>query len=179
MTPIVCEKPETRVEPDPAMCEEASLYDVSAQVGTGEKAFEEMGPDDVLRPVLGPQGGHHFYAGVRVSGLNPGIRVPGEPEGCPVSLYDAVRGTYTHSFADNVYPPVLTEAWRWMEGTPASAEWFFEYVFIDLNELQRLYEGQDEVAGEAHITLTDKCGTTVEDARPFRLSLTDIEVMEP
>ena len=176
---IICEKPEPRVEPDAAVCEEAAQYEASARVGTGEEAYEEFPLDDVLRPVFGPQGGHHIYAGVRATGLNPGIRVRGEPLGCPVSVYDAVRGTYTHSFADNLYPAVVTEVWRRMEGTPESADWFIDYVYIDLFALQSAYEGQDEVAGEAHVTLTDKCGTTVEDTRPFRLSLTDIETMEP
>ena len=178
MEVIECIKPEPRVEPNPAMCDEAAQYEASALLGAGEEAFQTVEPMDIMNPVLGPQGGHHFYAGVKVTGLNPGVRVPGEPLGCPVSVYDAVRAEYTHSFPEDRVPPVSTTVLRWMEGTSSESTFFSDYVYIDLPLLQSEYAEESELEVQASVVVTDKCGTTVEDSGTLRLSLTDIVVQE-
>ncbi|HJL19574.1 MAG TPA: hypothetical protein RMH99_28180 [Sandaracinaceae bacterium LLY-WYZ-13_1] len=43
-----------------------------AELGTGEVEFEPLAEGDELPYILGPQGGYHFLASVRVRGVEPG-----------------------------------------------------------------------------------------------------------
>ena len=173
-TDVICLEPEARVEPDITVCKEAALHDATATIGTGEGQFETYTPLDALHPIAGPQGGHHIYTSVWVTGLNPGVKVQGEPLGCPVSIYDAVRADYTHHFPDDRVPPVLSTQQREMIGTTADAFFIGEYVYLDLPHLQEQYPELTEIEIQASVTVTDKCGTTVEDSQPFILSLYDL-----
>jgi hypothetical protein len=127
-----------------------------------------------LHAIAGPQGGHHFHASVWVVGLNPGVKVNGEPLGCPVSIYDTVRADYTHHFPDDLVAPIVTTTLREMIGTVAGAFFIGEYIYIDLPDLQEQYPDLTEIEVQASVTVTDKCGTTVEDSRPLLLSLYDV-----
>jgi hypothetical protein len=171
---ILCLEPEPRVEPDLAVCKQAALYDATASIGTGEGQFEVYAPLDLLHAIAGPQGGHHFHASVWVVGLNPGVKVNGEPLGCPVSIYDTVRADYTHHFPDDLVAPIVTTTLREMIGTVAGAFFIGEYIYIDLPDLQEQYPDLTEIEVQASVTVTDKCGTTVEDSRPLLLSLYDV-----
>ena len=171
---VICLEPETRVEPDLSVCKQAALYEATASIGTGEGEFEAYTPLDIFYPIAGPQGGHHVHTGVWVTGLNPGIKVNGDPLGCPVSIYDAVRADYTHHFPDDLVAPVVTTTLREMIGTVAGAFFISEYVYLDLPLLQEQYPEHTEIAVQASVIVTDKCGTTVEDSQPFVLSLYDV-----
>lgn len=171
---ILCLEPEPRVEPDLSVCKQAALYDATASIGTGEGQFESYASLDTFHPIAGPQGGHHIHAGVSVTGLNPGIKVNGEPLGCPVSIYDAVRADYTHHFPDDLVAPIVTTTLREMIGTVAGAFFIGEYVYLDLPHLQKQYPDLTEIEVQASVTVTDKCGTTVEDSRPLLLSLYEV-----
>jgi hypothetical protein len=170
---IICLKPEPRDEPDVVVCEQAADYSTTAIIGTGETEFREYTPDETLYPIFGPQGGHHFFAGVAVTGLNPGVKVPGVPKGCPVSVYDAVYAEYSHSFPEDRVPTLVSPVLREMIGDPEEAVFFGEFIFIDLWTLQSAYPEESEIEVQGSVVATDKCGTTVQNSRPFFLSLED------
>jgi hypothetical protein len=170
---IICLKPEPRDEPDVEVCEQAANYSATAIIGTGETEFRDYEPDEILYPIYGPQGGHHFLAGVAVTGLNPGVKVPGDPKGCPVSVYDAVYAEYSHSFPEDRVPTLVSPVLREMIGDPGEAVYVGEFIFIDLGALQAAYPEESEIEVQGSVVATDKCGTTVQDSRPFFLSLED------
>jgi hypothetical protein len=51
---------------------DAGPVEATAELGTGDTEFEPLSDGDDLAYILGPQGGYHFLASVRVRGVEPG-----------------------------------------------------------------------------------------------------------
>lgn len=159
-----------------SLCDEASGFTASATLGTGQDAFEELAEGDTLRPAFGAQGGYHLWAGVRTTGLDPGagsmVTPPGPimfggmrtpvPRGRdPVTLTTMVR------FDEEDDPGIEGEHRDFLTGTPEMAEHWGITAFVDPWDLS----GEGPHPASLTISVTDGCGTTVEDSRNILVDL--------
>ncbi len=155
------------------VCEEAALYEASATIGYGTTEHSEFDDEVVLKVEHGPQGGQHIYGAVLLTGMNPGERVFSDPKGCgEAEVYDNISIVYTISFPDGLYPDVVENWGWWVEGgTPEESFGGSIQLEMDIWSVMAAYPDQLEIPMEAHVAVTDACGTTVEDSGSFMLSL--------
>ena len=155
------------------VCEEAALYETSATIGYGTTEHNELEESIVLEVEHGPQEGQHIYGAVLLTGINPGERSYSDPQGCAqAAVYDQISITYTISFPDELYPDVVGYGGQWLEdGTPEESFGGYIQLVMDIWSVMAAYPDQLEIPMGAHVTVTDACGTTVEDSGSFMLSL--------
>ena len=165
--------PPTQTFTTEEVCEEAALYEASVTIGYGSTELNEFYEGLVLEVQHGPQGGQHIYGSVLLTGMNPGERVYSDPKGCgQAEVYDNISIVYSLSFPDELYPDVVyTFGWWAEDGTPEESFVGAMQVEMDIWTVISTYPDQLEIPMEAHVVVTDACGTTVEDSGSFMLSL--------
>ena len=170
LTVSACDTRQTR-------CKEAADHSPTARIGTGVKTFESIDDDDVLPAIWGPQGGHHVWGSVMVTGLNPGAGEMVNPNpdidgGMPVYEprgEDVVSVTFSMAFYEDQLASYEVPFLGFFEGTSEQSELLGKTVFVDLTDIADTYPGVKELPVEMSVTVEDACGTVVSDRQTFFL----------
>jgi hypothetical protein len=155
-------------------CEGVDIIPASQTfIGYGTTEHSEFDDEVVLKVEHGPQGGQHIYGAVLLTGMNPGERAFSDPRGCgQAEVYDHISIIYTISYPDELYPDVVANFGMWLEdGTPEEALGGSLQLVMDIWSVMAAYPDQLEIPMDAHVAVTDACGTTAEDSGSFMLSL--------
>lgn len=163
-----------------ALCDEASLYEPTAVIGTWKNdAFHAYAEGEALAPVWGPQGGQHIWGAIRVTGMNPGDGemvaegggLFGDTEMGGLSTeakgYDPLTLTFGIHYEDDVLEPTEYSFQAFLDGTPAESTSPAQTVFVDPWALKDSYPNQLHIESEMWVRAKDACGTDVEDRRAF------------
>ena len=162
------------------LCEEASLYEATATIGTGYDEFELYDEGETLEPSYGMQGGQHIWGAVQVTGL-----IPGNGEMVSDSFFGDAGGTgsttakghdplaveFGFSFPDDLIEPYSVSFTDFFSGDIEVSESFGHTVFIDLWDIADTYHEEAEISVSMSVTVEDGCGTVVTDSRPFTLEV--------
>ncbi len=156
---LACADPTAEDSAPPTLCELAQEEAPSLEVGTGTVLFEPLDDGGSIEVHQGAQGGFHIYGSLRAQGVHPGT-----------------LGDYT----DPENPIVA------MTVTDSEGEWFGGYSNLP-RPLQGRADGILELVSDVVIlavtriddaefrevdltvTLTDTCGTQLEDTRTLLL----------
>jgi len=169
------------------VCNEAAQFEASVSIGTGYEAFESFEEGDYLSPVFGPQGGHHIWGSVQVTGFNPGdgkmvqdssiFDQPldgGGPASYTAKGHDVVSVVFTMSYPDDFYGPVEIPFDAFLEGDVQEAVNYGQTVFLASYDLLDQFPDEEEVEVEMGVTVTDACGTSMSDSKSFKIRMEEI-----
>jgi len=169
---------------DPAVdyCAQAALHMPTLLVGTGTNEFSQIEPTDVLTPAWGPQGGHHIWAAVQTTGINPGQgKMVYEDTGLEGYGYltpsgaDPVLITLEVSLEGNEMGPYNGTYQNFLTGSPEQAELNGLTAIIDAWGIVARYEEQESIGATLWVSVVDGCGNVVTDSKPFIMNLENIE----
>lgn len=132
--------------------------DAYVEVGTGNTVFEAVTDGQVVPYVQGPQGGWHVWGSLRMGGL-----IPGDPE--DVSSTDNPIVTFKVQ-VDGADVGGFDALPRGFSPSGDAFERVGDTLILQITESAQL-EGS---AAVLTATVTDTCGTTVEDARSVALT---------
>ncbi len=179
LTTLGCTK-----EPEVDYCLEAKTHEPSITLGTGGNEFEPIEEGELLKPVWGPQGGHHIWASFQAVGIKPGQGEIDSPhtweiDGGYTALVpegnDPVMITLEVSFPDHDIGPYQGTYTTFAYGTTAASWVTGLTAIIDLYDIVDRYPDDEEIAANMWISVVDGCETVVSDRKDFRMQLTDID----
>ena len=160
------------------VCNKAGRQDASVSIGTGVDHFVAFDDEEVLRPVWGPQGGHHIWGAVKTTGLNPGFgEQPQERDmdgfrlGKP-DFGDLVTLSFAFSYPNDLMEADASSFETIMDGDVKLAESAGHTVFISPYQIFAKYPEQDAVRIEMSVQAEDVCGTVVSAQRAFIMEWT-------
>jgi hypothetical protein len=158
------------------LCEDASIYEPTATIGTGYEEFEMYEENETLSPIPGMQGGQHIWGSVQVTGL-----IPGNGEMVSDSLFssdkttakghDALTVRFGFSFPDDLIAPYTVTFTNFFSGDAEISESLGHTVFIEVGGIAYIYDEVSEISVDMSVYVEDGCGTVVTDSRPFTLDL--------
>lgn len=137
----------------PTSCEDAAKYEPEAVVGTGEDQFQPLAEGGDLPIDFGSQGGSHVWGGVRARGIYAPRRLGADSPNVLFQLTDAAGD-------------VLASIEWGMPFSDGGSGW----VEHAGEQVQFAWETGGDAGGEPGeavtlaVTVTDTCGTTVQDS---------------
>jgi hypothetical protein len=148
------------------LCPEAATYSPTLELGTGELAFTEIAPEDILVPAWGPQGGQHIWATIRTTGLNPGVA-------CSTDINQPVEALITLDFPEHEEGPYSFTQELYLTGPPENAEQLGITAFVCVYDIAWAHQELLSIPATLSVSATDSCGTTVSDSREFLMDLSE------
>lgn len=165
-------------------CLEASAFEPSLTLGTGESSFEAFEEGALLTPYWGPQGGHHIWASFQATGINPGqgemvSAHTGQIDGGYSPLIaqgdDPVMITVEVSLPDQDIGPYQGSYTLFANGDTSSSSMYGLTAIIDLYGLVQEFPEQESIAASLWMSVVDGCGTVVTDRKNFQMQLADVD----
>ena len=166
-------------------CEDLAAYTPSVTLGTGSSEFVAFEEGDLLKPAFGAQGGHHIWVSFEATGINPGT---GQMVTDPA--YAEIDGGYSPLIPDGDDPVTVQTVIRFPnhELGPHEASFVnflngdFELssfsgitAFVDVYTAVAELPDEESIPAEVSLSVTDSCGTLVEDQRAFEMQLADVD----
>ena len=144
-------------EPNPSPRPEG-LGDPLIQLGTGEWEWEALDNITEMPIIQGPQGGFHFLASVRVSGIEPGDPKDLSDPNNPTTAFSVLFGD-----VDITMSATYTQG---LEHAPDAADPFRHqmvgrFVIVDILADEELVGSEVELA----VTVTDVLGTELQASK--------------
>lgn len=132
------------------------------EIGTGDLEFEPIVDGQDLLYILGPQGGYHFLASMRVTGIDPGTRTDLTDPRNPTTEFRAWLGDARVDLRASSYTQGLD---RRMDGQ--GYEMVGRLLILDIT-------GPEDLEGmttRVEVTVTDADGIVLSDERTVRAVL--------
>ena len=170
-------------EVDP--CDDLATYTPSVTLGTGSSEFVSFEEGELLTPAYGPQGGHHIWVSFEATGINPGNgqmipdpayadidggTIPSIPDGDdPVTIQTVVR------FPNHELGPHDAAFVTFLKGDFDLSSLPGITAFVDVYTAVAELPDEESIPAEVSLSVTDSCGTLVEDTRAFEMQLADVD----